>query len=663
MTTTLVPPLSTSEWCRQFVERRCGSFVSAALTDDATHEHADGAAEPPVLSVAEIDLATDVQSAAQHEHVAVLALGVRDHPEGAAGRLALRFVTPSTMRSASRAHGSRWLVNEVALPTPPGLDDVSLLVYRVRRTPRLARVLEVVEKSVDVMEGAADEDGLVLGRAVLEQLEVLDDSEEAAIVLSGRQLRFTPSARPGDERYVAVVAGGPNLSRAGKLWLVGRKLHEGPDRASAARVDGRPYLLLRYGPRSTRQSVREFIDEIRRRHQPQPSEVAAREKTESFATFVDRQADERRQDVINATFGHHTMLPVVTPVALEVASNLEQTIALTDDPPSRFKQLISDMRTSVETFFGVRVPGLRARLNETDLPDGTYIIMLDEIPLASGNVDPEQLLCLATPTALASALGGDWNASSGVSEATLPDGSGRKACWIPADRGEEVASAGFTTWDAAAYITAHLRSVITRNLDMFALLDELETSFSKVEEGEPDSSTLLTLLTRLREAPGGLPRFAEIARSLLLEQLPIKPLRPLTLQYLEVADGLTLDVAEALRRVPAVSASVTSGAPEWRLFDLADEYEGTVRQGVHRKNGAAVLVLEPEVTQKLLTAVRRAVTSSLDGEQPVVVVVKDASLRPFIRSLLVLEFPRVRVVARREIEGVGGLPPAEVITV
>jgi hypothetical protein len=46
-----------------------------------------------------------------------------------------------------------------------------------------------------------------------------------------------------------------------------------------------------------------------------------------------------------------------------------------------------------------------------------------------------------------------------------------------------------------------------------------------------------------------------------------------------------------------------------------------------------------------------------DGGGPVVLVVEDASLRPFVRGLLVLEFPlRVKIVARREIQGVVGLP-------
>jgi type III secretory pathway component EscV len=325
-----------------------------------------------------------------------------------------------------------------------------------------------------------------------------------------------------------------------------------------------------------RQSVREFIAEVRRRHQPRSNDAAAREKAESFANFVDRQAIRRRQEVINATFGHHNILPMVTPVAVEAAGNLEQTIALSDDPPSRFKQIITAMRESIAAIFGVRVPDLRVRLNETDLPDGTYIIMLEEIPLVIGNVNPKQLFCLATVAQLVASSGGDWKESD-LTAAALPDDSGREGCWISAEHGEKVRSAGFETWDAAAYIEAHLRSLLTDNLDLFAKLDELEQLFLAMEPGEPDAETLLS---RLRAAPGGLPRFGEVVRSLLLEQLPIRDLRALTVHYLEVVDALTLDVAEELRRVPTLHAHITRDAAQWRLFTLAEEYEAKIRMGI-----------------------------------------------------------------------------------
>jgi len=128
-------------------------------------------------------------------------------------------------------------------------------------------------------------------------------------------------------------------------------------------------------------------------------------------------------------------------------------------------------------------------------------------------------------------------------------------------------------------------------------------------------------------------------------------------------DAKPKHVAEEVRRVPALNAHITRDAENWRLFVPSEEYEATVRRGVSRDGDAAVLSLTPEVTQDLLAAVRGEV-SSLDTNVPLVLVVEDASLRPFIRSLLVLEFPHLQIVARREVQGLAALPvPTATITI
>jgi hypothetical protein len=634
-------------WCLGFVERRCGEFVTAALADEAKpDETRPDEAEPAgaVLSLAELDLGGDAAAAADHELLAVLALRLRAQPDAAHDRLALRFVTSS----ASRVFGSRWLINDIPVPTPAGLDELALLVYRIRRTPRLERVVAAIENAIEALEVAGDDDDLVLGRAALERLEVLDDAADAAVAMSGRGLRFAERAGAARaDRYLAVV-GAAGQGGIEPLWLTDRKLHEGSDRASARPVTGKPYALLRLGARSTRQSVREFIDEIRRRHQRRPAE-AATDQGESFARFVDRQLDKRRRELIEATYGHHKMYPVVTPIAVEAAGNLEGTVAFTDEAPSRFKKLIDGMRTSLQDSFGVKVPGIRVRLNDADLPQGTYIIMLDEVPLVSGNVDPGKLLCFAEPDALTRPpFDGTWTA---LDEATPPDGSGRPACWIPLERGDEVRAAGLETLDAAAHIELHLRSVLTANLDMFVTFDD-------IAERLPDAAG-----EGIRRARGGLARFIEVVRSLLLEALPITPLAVLAHRYLGSVEMPAVELAEALRAAPAVRERIAHGAASWTLLALSEDCEARIRGCVHREGDAAVLALEPELTQEILTAVRNEVGALPDGAQPAVVV-EDGRLRPFVRNLLVLEFPRLRVVARRELDGVAGLPaPAATISV
>jgi hypothetical protein len=68
---------------------------------------------------------------------------------------------------------------------------------------------------------------------------------------------------------------------------------------------------------------------------------------------------------------------------------------------------------------------------------------------------------------------------------------------------------------------------------------------------------------------------------------------------------------------------------------------------------------------QVITAVTSIVGHTLpaDRRRPVLIV-EDWRLRPFVKSLIVLEFPEIRVVARREVEGVSGVPaPSATIVV
>ena len=350
-------------------------------------------------------------------------------------------------------------------------------------------------------------------------------------------------------------------------------------------------------------------------------------------------------------FQHHNMLPVVTPIAIEAASNLLDTIALVEDPPSRFRQLLVDMRASIEQTYGLRVPGIRVRANEV-IPDGTYIIILEEIPLLSGKVDPRKLLCLANIAQLPHpGPEGEGRDAPKAEPAMVPDGSDRAASWIPLDWADKVHAAGFETWDAAAYIEAHLRSVIVNHLDLLAHLDEIAGRLAGLDEAD-------TVLSRLREARGGLPRFVEVLRSLLSERLPVTPIPPLIERYLALADGPTVEIAEEMRLAPAVRAHLTRDLADWRIFMLDETFEAALREGLIREGDGAVLALQPELTQKLLTAVRNSCGAGEERRKrhTLRLVVEDWRARPFLQSLLVLEFRWLRVVARREIDGLADVP-------
>jgi tetratricopeptide (TPR) repeat protein len=131
-------------------------------------------------------------------------------------------------------------------------------------------------------------------------------------------------------------------------------------------------------------------------------------------------------------------IPVVTSIAIEAAGNLRH---LLEGP--EFAQELRHLRQGVDNLLGFTIPSVRVRVNESDLPDGTYIIILKEVPLVSGNLDLTRGLCneIVDRLALLGVKG---------KEAVNP-ANGSECAWVHHDDWQRMKDAGFLIWTPAQY--------------------------------------------------------------------------------------------------------------------------------------------------------------------------------------------------------------------
>ncbi|MCI0664789.1 MAG: hypothetical protein L0220_27315, partial [Acidobacteria bacterium] len=81
----------------------------------------------------------------------------------------------------------------------------------------------------------------------------------------------------------------------------------------------------------------------------------------------------------------------------------------------------------------------------------------------------------------------------------------------------------------------------------------------------------------------------------------------------------------------------------------ANDYLELIGRSLIFQGDAALLAIEPELTQEALSAVRKVVNDQLPASTRPVILIEDWRLRPFIRKLVELEFPLLKVVAQREV--------------
>ena len=323
-------------------------------------------------------------------------------------------------------------------------------------------------------------------------------------------------------------------------------------------------------------------------------------------------------------------MPVVTPIAVEVARDMIPLIegdgnALSAD----LKEHIEAMRSGILARFGVRIPGIRFRGNEADLPLRTYIIMINEIPLVSGSLSVERKFCLGSEEAFSRL---DIKGDAGSDPA-----SGREGIWIERKDWKKVESDKFEVWGVTQYLTRHLEAVVRRNISEFLghqeIVNLLGSGSGSLLEEIRASSSMTTALTT-------------VCKALLAEEVPIQPFQELCACFKDLyvnSVGLR-DIVEHIRALSSFRERLPGNDGQHRVLKLSARFEEEIRRSLYTRDGRSVLAMEPERCQHMLTAVRNEVSG-----QCLALVTNDSVLRPFVRKLVELEFPNLPVLSQSEL--------------
>lgn len=332
------------------------------------------------------------------------------------------------------------------------------------------------------------------------------------------------------------------------------------------------------------------------------------------------------------------MLPVVTPIALEVASDL---IPLVEDAGegSRFLgEMVPMMRDGLFYELGVRFPGIRVRGNESDMPPGSYLIMINEIPLVMGTVSHDKVLVNDSVERLRLLnISGE--------PATNP-ANGNECAWISSEYQRVAEQAGLTTWDASGYMVLHLSSVLRKNGAEFVGIQETMNMLEQLEQAFP---ALVKETVPKVVSPFQL---TDILRRLIEEEISIRDLRSILQALAEWGQVehdtvmLTEYVRAALKRY--ISHKYTRGQNTLIVYLLDPQIEETVRASIQHTSSGSYLALEPEVTQEILSAVRTEVGSlPPTAQNPVILTTME--IRRYFRKLVELEFPHLAVLSYQEL--------------
>jgi tetratricopeptide (TPR) repeat protein len=240
--------------------------------------------------------------------------------------------------------------------------------------------------------------------------------------------------------------------------------------------------------------------------------------------------------------------PEVDPIVVEVASDIGVVvgdvagIALR---PEASEQLTT-MRSAVRERYGVELPGVRVRMSSDGMPDGRYVILLHEVPLASGQLD------------------------------TAP---------------------------AIEPLITRLRAAVEQQLAQLLGVDDVHSLLAAAGEA------LLERVTAQPGALGALTAVlrALLAERVSIAAMPLLCERFLVLREQGAQPAA---IVEALRALPEVRSSLPGNGEGETVVAAGRELEERVRRAIDQTGRVAILAMTFEDVQKALAAVRAEVGSS-----------------------------------------------------
>ncbi len=319
------------------------------------------------------------------------------------------------------------------------------------------------------------------------------------------------------------------------------------------------------------------------------------------------------------------------PITLEIGYSLIQYVDETQN--GEVVKKIRNLRKQLAKELGIVIPLVHIRDN-LELKPNEYRILLKDVEVAKGEVEPGKLLAIDT-----GGLKGELKGKP-----TKEPAFGLPSYWVNQNEADRAKLLGYTVVDAPTVIVTHLSEVIKKHaheilsrVEVKKLVDNLSKKYPEVKEIVPE------------QVPYGI--LTKVLQNLLREKIPVKDLLSIieavadNIDKVKDPDVLTEFARQALSRL---ITSMYSKSGVLTALSLSPETEEFILKKVREGNGA-LPPLEPLFVQNLVKSISSQIEPFLKAQlQPVVLT--SPAVRPYLSKILEPYLPSVAVLSYAEIE-------------
>ncbi len=294
------------------------------------------------------------------------------------------------------------------------------------------------------------------------------------------------------------------------------------------------------------------------------------------------------------------------------------------------------VRRALYLDLGVPFPGVHVRFNE-NLADSSYAVLLQEVPVAKGDLKPGYVLYC--------------DAERQLDMVALPSEKGDPflpnvpTVWIENRYAATLREASISFMELHKVLSFHLAHVMKRYAEEFVGIQETYNLFERLQQTFPDL---------IKEAQRILPinHTTEVLKRLVGEDISIRNVR-LILESLVHWGQQEKDVVMLTEYVRGdlkryISYKYSSDQNVLSAYLLDEDLEETVRGGIRQTSSGNYLALDPSVTRQFVSQARTLVGDiSRLQSKPVIVTALD--IRRYVRKMIEIDMYDLAVLSFQEL--------------
>jgi len=296
---------------------------------------------------------------------------------------------------------------------------------------------------------------------------------------------------------------------------------------------------------------------------------------------------------------------------------------------------IAVIRKQLALEMGVIVPAIRIRDN-VQLQPNQYKIKIKGLQVATGELMPEHIMAI-NPGYIDDEIEGF---------ETVEPAFNLKARWIIPNLKETAEAKGFTVVEPSAVLATHLTEIIRNNAAEIVTRQDVQHLLDTLKEDQP------ALVDGVIPDLVSLPTVHKIIQMLLSERVPVRDLATIMETVSEYAtqtkdpEILSEYCRISLRR--QISDMLKDDQGKIHCFTLSPSVEQLLTDSIQNTKQGIMLVLPPEITEKLTRAtVRQADNISAGGHHPLCLC--SPNVRLAFRRLMENAMPSLIVISYNEI--------------